>query len=444
MFIGTKARKSPVDRAIILPAVVLVVQSIPWFTARFRLRMLVPFMLAYVVISVWRCRWKAAPYLERRVTVRLLVSFVLFFSAYMVADTLCYREFNNTYFVPQVFGLFYIWLFHSLISENKIREIKILTLVSIGAMLIASLMGVTYLGDELNRDIIRDMTGGGVDDIDAAHANLSGIGNFGFVYSLGLLVPAMAYAAICVKKLSIRVLFWISALAFFLYAYRSGFTILMVTVLAGFVFFSGACFFPKYSYYKWVLWLCVVLLISATLYPSFGNIVVSPLESLGYLTDNKNYLERLESIVDAIQGTSVDAYALDRTDRYWMSWKVFLRHPFFGADLEAAAFMGGHSFVFDFLAKGGVFSFSFLIIFIFNYTKYLKVIVYPCSKYAQFLVEIYFLMVTIVCILNPLCSAIVYCCLFFMLPGMSLFFKDSAKDRRFRPVRIGPNAEVSM
>jgi hypothetical protein len=61
------------------------------------------------------------------------------------------------------------------------------------------------------------------------------------------------------------------------------------------------------------------------------------------------------------------------------------------------------------------------------------------------LIEIYLVMVTMVCLLNPLTSPTVYASLFILLPGMSFFFNDSVfnramvldarpEERRLRPV----------
>jgi hypothetical protein len=51
MIVG-QLKKIPFDKMIVLPAVVFVVQSIPWLNARFRLRALVPLMLLYVFITL--------------------------------------------------------------------------------------------------------------------------------------------------------------------------------------------------------------------------------------------------------------------------------------------------------------------------------------------------------------------------------------------------------
>jgi hypothetical protein len=434
----------PLDKIIIIPAIVLIVQSTPWMTVRLRLRTLVPLMLLYVVLSLIRRNRQFMTNTEHHVTVRLLVSYSLFSIAYLAADMLCLGELNNNYFVSQVFGLFYMWVFCSLFAARKVREIKVLTLITLGALLLASIMGASYLSGGGNRDVIRDMTGGGVNDYAVIDANLAGVGNFGSAYSIGLLAPALGYAFMRSRGLALRALLGVSALYFLLYAYRSGFSILMGAIFVGTAGYLGTLIFRNYTHYRLLPWICVILVLMITLFPTVGGRFSSSLSKVVFLTGNENYQLRVEAVVDAVEGSST-SYAVDRASRYWMSWGAFVENPILGWTRKSNTLMGGHSLILDFLAKGGVVLFCFLPIFVFAYNKYMKTMIYPSSRRSRILIEIYLVMVTMVCLLNPLTSPTVYASLFILLPGMSFFFNDSVfnramvldarpEERRLRPV----------
>lgn len=78
---------------------------------------------------------------------------------------------------------------------------------------------------------------------------------------------------------------------------------------------------------------------------------------------------------------------------------------------------------------GGLFYFMFLPVGILCYRHYLKVTIYPLSPKARILVRTYFMMVLLVCLLNPLESTVVFNSFFFLLPGLALFFKDFLLNR---------------
>lgn len=322
-------KKRAFDRAIILPALVFIVQSIPWFAARFRMRVLAPFMLVYILISL--VRWHPRGSSRARISAALwaLLTFVLYSASYVFLWWQYHGEFANHIFVTRVFAFFGLWVFTTLMAEHKVKEIKVLTLITLGSLFLASLMGATYLEDEINRDIIRTMTADGASLRDAADAALSGVGSYGSVYAIGLLAPSMFYATMQVKGLLLKWFCGISVVAFFVYAYRAGFSILMFASIAGCLFYGGTVVFRSYKLHKWVMWLFVSLVLYATLSPSIANITVYALKQLATLTTNPNYVYRLEATIDAITGGS-DTYALDRAGLMWVSFQTFLRHPIIG------------------------------------------------------------------------------------------------------------------
>lgn len=421
--LASELHKKALDRVIILPAFVFIVQSLPWLMARFRLRATVPFMLLYFVISIKRRDYSRTSGLERRVAIRMLISFVVYAAAYIYIDWRFYDKFQNQVFVPLILGLFNMWVFTTLVCANKVREIKVLTLVLFWTLLLGAYHGMSYLADESNQNIVRAMTGGAGGLEETASAISAGVGGYGFVYSIGLLIPAGAYAAFRAKGTVIRCLFLVGSLVFTITTYLAGFSILMFACLAGSLLYLLSSAFRKYSLFRWIPWGVVILLLILTLSPQIIAFMVEPIDKLAEITVNANYSRRLTAIADAVAGR--DSYSTHRTGLMWQSWNAFLEYPFFGIPQGSRNLLGGHSYIFDYLAKGGIFYFTVLPLFLYQYKKYLNVVIYSLSVTSKFLIEIYFVMVVIVCILNPLSSAIVYANLFFMLPGLSLFFRDS-------------------
>jgi hypothetical protein len=317
-----------------------------------------------------------------------------------------------------------------LVAENKIREIKTLVLVLLGSLFVASLMGGMYLGVEMNQNIMREMVGGAASNVDSMDASLSGVGGYGTVYSVGLLSPCILYAATQVKQRILKLFFVVASFVFFVYAFRAGFSILMIAMFMGFLFYAGVFLIPNYGLNITFMLISVILLLFFTMYPQIARAFTSPLVMLAEALENPNYTARLESIIDNISGSGGvgSSYAMDRTGLMWLSWRAFLQSPYVGV-LDSPAAIGGHSFVFDYLAKGGVLYFIFLPISIFCHIFYLKTTVYNLCKKSRLLIGTYFMTVLIVCLLNPLESAIIYYSFFLILPGITLFYKDSVLNK---------------
>lgn len=425
MFALVKNRRS-IDRLIILPAIVFIVQALPWLFNRMRIRVLVPLMLIYVVSVLVRQKSPFTNRIEIVCSRNVLGYSTLFFCAYWATSMLYTRAFDNGWMVCFVMGLFSLFVFIQLASENRVREIKILTCCYLASLLLASFQGSSYLASEYNQNIIRAATAGNIDDKEVMAALDSGVGGFGFVYSLGLLIPGLFYSFFKIKNM-MRWVLLVGALFGVLYVYRAGFAILMVVLLFGLIWHALSALCGSYQNYRIIMMAMIVFLLAVTIIPGFAAFLASPLIALADVVGNENYVFRINSMVDSISGGG-DDYALNRTGLMWRSFNIFLAHPFWGASRETAPW-GGHSFFFDYLAAGGLLFFIPYPLFFIAYTKYMKTIIYPLSPSAKRLIETYFYMYVTVTFLNPLNSYIVWASFFFVLPGLTLFYKDSLLNR---------------
>lgn len=433
MLITPKTKKQ-LDKLIILPAIVFIVQSVPWITARIRLRMVAPLMLMYVVLSLVHLDRRFTQQREIRAARWSLIGFVLYSAVYILLQWRYYGSFFNQVFVAHVFGLFSLWVFIALATENKVKEIKVLVMVVLGALLVAALMGGLYLGDEINKDIIRAMTAGEGANADVAEAHLSGVGGYGTVYSLGLLVPALFYSATQIKNLYLKLFVCVTGLASFVYVLRAGFSIIVAVIFISLLFYIGAFLFKNQKIHLLMQWIIIALLLFTTLNPQVLKIFASPLTTIVGIIDNPNYTARLTSILDVTSGISGDDYALNRTGLMWVSWRAFLSSPIYGVQYGVGA-IGGHSFIFDYLAQGGLLYFMVLPLCVYLYFQYMKIAVFRLSRRVRGLIVSYSMSVLLVCLLNPLNSSVVYNTLFFLLPGLTLFYKNSLLGKQ---TRMGP------
>jgi hypothetical protein len=411
------------DRLIILPAIVLFIQNMPWFAARLRMRVLVPLMVIYIVYMVMNNKRNiGTDHKEHAASVRMLASSCLFFLTYMLVEIFYYHEFSSGWLICSTFGLFYMWVFTRLALENKVMEIKILTLVTLTALFIGGYTSQSYLATEENQNIVRSITGGTASDMDVNAAVYAGVGGYGFVYSVGMLAPALFYAGLRSKSL-IRWFFWMCGCFLMLNAYRAGFSILMATIVLGLTCYTLSFGIRTTVGYRLTAMFLVMFVLLVTLNPQVATFMVSPLLSIANSLGNDNYIFRLTSVADSITGSG-DDYAVYRTGMMWKSWGAFLQSPIYGVS-EASQLIGGHSFFFDYLAMGGLVAFLPYPFFIYFYIKYLRLVVYPLSRSARVLIETYLFMFIFCTFMNPLNSATVWASFFLILPGISLFFFDS-------------------
>lgn len=416
-------RRRKIDPTIFLPALVLAVQSIPWFAVRFRMRVLAPVMLAYMVISL--ARYRARVKSEHALAVRMMIGFVLYAVSFLILQALANPDLFYTTFVVHVFAFFFLWVFVFLASDNRIREIKILALIEIVSLGVTASMGATFLSEETNREILRGAAAGMANMEDLRDAAMSGAGGYSSVYAVGLVVPALVYVGLNTRKW-VRWLFFAVAGFATVYCQRAGFSIILVVIGFGFVLVAVAKIVRDRFLFHLVALLNLTLLLTMSLYPDVGKFLLAPLGLLAKVTDNPFYKMRIDSIIDSISGGGGNEYALERIGTMWASFQSFCQAPLFGSTFSNKdLFVGGHSLIGDYLAQGGLFFFSFFVGFFVLYCKYMKFVVFPVSRSAFFLLGLFSYMFLMCTLLNPLNSSTVWGFFFLVIPGLTFYFRDA-------------------
>ena len=429
------------DRLVILPAIFIICNTVPWIIARVRMFLLLPLIALYFILVCARQQKTVfVSARERNAGFFALLGLAVFFLSYFLASSWVYGGVNYGWLSVAIFAFFTFWVFIRLVAENKVREIKVLALVALGAIFVAAVMGAFFLGDEMNQDVLRNATGGLASDEEVMAAREAGVGGFHNTYAVGLLAIPILYAGFRVKG-KLKFLFWTVSFFSVVYAYRAGFSILMTTIWFGMMLCLWAIVIKKFGYFRCVAVAGLVLLLFLTLYPTIFSFASKPFAALAEMTENPNYSMRLTSIAEALDG-NLDEYAVKRTRLLWVSWYKFLENPVFGINPDSARLIGGHSFIFDYLAIGGLFFFLPFPFFFYYYTKYLKVVIYPLSPNSRYLIETYFYMYIMCTLLNPLSATLVWTGFFLVLPGLSLFFSDSMLNQKNR--RRGNTVRTSI
>lgn len=99
------------------------------------------------------------------------------------------------------------------------------------------------------------------------------------------------------------------------------------------------------------------------------TIVVFSLEAIEPFFEETAMASKISDIKGSIIAPGVEGQLYERGELYRGSWQAFLGSPLFGVAHSSDAFIGGHSFVLDTLAIGGVFGFIPLILFFWGMCK---------------------------------------------------------------------------
>jgi O-antigen ligase len=408
----------------------MLVAFIPWVTFHFRVRYALPFVLLWTLSALHKPRQLQIP----RNAVVSLVWTTLFLGMYLGigvlflpfghGDGMSYEELSEA--LPILFPLM---VFHISIRNGRLRELRLLTLF--GFFCLATAAGMTILGETAVEGGSRALTaaGGGHVDPSLVDAALdAGIGGFGPVYGIGLLVFPVLYCITFMPWL-LKVFFACIMLLSLAMVYSAGYSILIIgIVLAGAVYLvarSGA----KLLTLKILGVVLVMSLVTAVANPRIMKFSLTPLQRLGNLIGKQEYQYRLDSIIDAVSGKR-GTYATFRTDLYWRSWEVFLRHPFFGIgsyDYRSTAIkdnIGGHSLLLDILGRSGVFGLSIFICFLVCHSRYLRVmspLLLGCAWWPSY--YIFMFSAGAVALINPLSGIQVFSDLLLFIPTLPLFFE---------------------
>ena len=255
----------------------------------------------------------------------------------------------------------------------------------------------TYFGCQIYPNAARDLATGDIMESPFYQIYLdANIGGFKFIYNLVL----FSILTICLiknnKQLSINLILIIVSITFFLGIVlaitASQYTIaILLTSINLLLFFIGR----KLSARKVILLGGTLLLILV----AFKPVVADGLMKIADNIESKTVSHRLTDISLSLEGkhSQEDSNMDSRKEKYMKSINNFINNPLGGWSLQSA---GGHSYIFDTLAKYGILGLILLIISLKKiYRNYIKPL-YGSFVYGYALML--FLQLIILAILNPI------------------------------------------
>lgn len=268
----------------------------------------------------------------------------------------------------------------------------------------------TYFGLVNHPEMSRILATG--QDSDAIMESINGnIGGFHFIYCFALSAPLYIWGINNkVKSRILKVALNIFVICFtFMVLIKAQYTLgLLLWIIA--VIFS--LLINKISFFKLVLINCVIIFIFFRFSTEISRIFL-------YLADTVNsdiISQRFVEISSTIAGqTSATSDIALRTEVYAKSFEAFLEHPILGGWLYNVT-SGGHSFVLDLLARGGIVFGGIILGLLVKLTKFYFDSGLKKNKYYLIFLFVFFLL----CILNPINSSGGFLALLYTLPvGLS-------------------------
>ena len=220
----------------------------------------------------------------------------------------------------------------------------------------------TIIGLNTNPDAARYLaTVAESNEEEAVRYGFMNIGGYEFVYTVGLIYPAIIYGYKS-KKIHFAVLIAYAVIDFILII-NSGYTISLLLFIASTVFI----FFKKELTVRNVVVIFIVVLLFSLLLFSLLSYLI---DSLADVIDNKTISDRLHDLAGGREG--LEKSEDNRLELYLTSITSFISHPIFGGIFKSVP-TSGHSYILATLANYGIFGLIALI-FIYSaiYTTFYK------------------------------------------------------------------------
>ena len=423
-------KKSKLDFSYLLLCPYLMVAYIPKVVHYFHHRYIAPLMLAWFLIALATHRKVQLPPQGQMRLIAVIVLLGLFyglgpfFSLFEHGSGLNYGMVSD--FVLTIFPLL---VFHLSVCNGRHRELRLL--VIFGFVCVACSAAMTLSGlqvVEAGSRALTGATGEGADLDTIGDAFDAGIGTYGNVYGMGLLIFPLVFCA-GFMHLPMKVFFTGLVVLFLLTAYKAAFSILLIGIFLAGILYMVTKFGGRPRVLKIIGVASVIALVTFVANPKMAGFLLSPLQSMGGMTSQMEYQSRIDSVIDMVSGDQ-DSYAAIRSELYWKSWRVFLKHPLFGIgnyyslDNEMLD-TGGHSMVFDTLAVWGIFGLGvFILIFVYFY-RYMQVMSSVVLGFKWWPAYYIFLFpFSAIAFINPIGGAIVFSDLFLFIPSLVFFFKS--------------------
>lgn len=282
------------------------------------------------------------------------------------------------------------------------------------------IMGITaittYFGLINHPEISRILATG--QDNEAITESINGnIGGFAFVYCFALSAPLYIWGIRNkVKSRFLKLVFNLVVICFsFMLLIKAQYTLGLLLWIIAIIF---SLLVKKISLFKLLVINGAILFV----FLGFSTEISQIFLHLADAVDSDIISQRFVEISMAIEGqTSSTSDMAMRIEVYSKSIEAFLEHPILGGWLYNGT-EGGHSFVLDLLAKGGIIFGGFILVLLIMLTRfYLKSGMKRNNYYLAFLFAFFLL-----CILNPISSSGGFLALLYTLPvGLSCAKKSN-------------------
>ena len=193
-----------------------------------------------------------------------------------------------------------------------------------------------------------------------------GIGGYGLVYPQVVAAPVVYGWTL--KSFDKNKLFTILGvlwtISFWMVLLNCGYSIAIITSAVSALIFL---FYRRRS--VWPAFVAAVVVIAATVLmlvyvEGFRNVVLR-------IFDGTKVVRKIEDLLSTAEGETADSFAT-RVERYWMSIKTSFQYPLVGSVFFDGGSVGGHSQIFDFFARYGVWGGIPMIYMIFFSPGYFK------------------------------------------------------------------------
>lgn len=422
--------KRRLDWSYLLLCPFLAITYLPWLKYRLQFRHVFPLMLIWAGVAYATRRKLRVPRAGVSSLALALVVLGIFsgidliYLVFGVGDGMDYVG-----FVDLVMVFFFLSIFHFSVCNGRLRELRLLVFFCFACMAISAAMN--FMGESLVENGSRILTGSEAEGADLGEitaAASAGMGGFGYIYGMGLLVfPVLFFAS--AMPLPLKVLFSCLMVVFLGTVYKAGYTILMVGLLISGVLYLIVKSRVNLGTMKLFGIVLITILVTAVISPKIMNFMITPLQSLADLIGKEEYQIRTQSMADAVSGEE-ETYTVTRSELYWKSWRTFTENPLFGIgryDYRRSSLMegiGGHSMFFDTLGFYGLFGMSLYILFFVFHYRYMQVMSSMALGFQWWPgYYIYLFPFIAISFINPIGGFLILSDLLLFIPALAVCFK---------------------
>lgn len=428
----------------------LVIGLVPWLKYRLPFRFLLPLPMLWLVLNLRSIKTKLLP----NVSVNFFYKWTLFLGIVFLLKFL-YGLIHGQLIIPTTadmvdlfFNFLVFCILHVSVNNGHIKELKFVVLVCLASLVLAAVVSIRGF-DEIEGGA-RILTAASSEDVnmnDIVFAMQKGIGSYGTIYSLGLLLAPLILLLRSVSLL-LKLAILVMMVLFFIASLRAAFSILMFAISFGIIVVILRILKIRGILFHTFVGIALFVIILSTSTPTAFRFIDPALDSLSMLTEDHNYQFRIQSMKEAINGNTDPAnYASYRPALYWNSIDVFLTAPLtgykgFSEPEDFRNILGGHSFVFDALGGYGLLGASIYLAFYVFYFKYIRRLIIETgyTRFAGVLLA-FFYPFLLVGFLNPLWGYQIFVDFLLILPGL-FFFAEPRFPRR--PSWMGQQASTAV